>query len=307
MNDPKNNRRALRLGAGLAILMTACGATPEPVTPLSAAVIAHRGASGYLPEHTLEAYSVAYEMGADFIEPDLVMCRDGHLICSHDLTVTKRSNAALLYPDMADEEGKVRIRDLFLAELRAIEVTDEKGQGSYRYATLKELLDLAQLLSTRAGEKVGLIPELKAPEWHRGEGLPMEAELMARLMEGGYTRRGDPVIIQCFDRDSLRRMSTEHSCVFPLVLCLGGEPLADDLTWAAEFCEGVAPHRAAIEDPETGAKTDLVERAHGLGLAVFPYTFLDEEEVMRRYLHEYGVQGLFTNFPDKGVAARDTP
>jgi len=287
--------------------MAACGATPEPVTQSNAAVIAHRGASGYVPEHTLEAYSVAYEMGADFIEPDLVMCRDGHLVCSHDLTVTKNSNAAFLYPDLADEEGNVRIRDLFLAELRNIEVTDGRGQGSYRYATLKELIDLVQLLSSRTGDKVGLIPELKAPEWHRGEGLPMEAELMARLMEGGYILRSDPVIIQCFDRNSLRRMSTEQGCAFPLVLCLGREPLADDLTWAAEFCEGVAPHRAAIEDPETGAKTDFIERAHALGLAVFPYTFLDEEEVMRRYLHEYGVEGVFTNFPDKGVAARDTP
>ncbi len=307
MSEHKDSRRAHGLCAGLALLATACGSTPEAVTPLNAAVIAHRGASGYAPEHTLEAYSIGYEMGADFLEPDLVMCRDGHLICSHDLTVTKNSNAAFLYPDLADEEGNVRIRDLFLTELRNIEVTDEEGEGSYRYATLAELLDLAQLLSARTGEKLGLIPELKAPEWHRSEGLPMEAELMNRLAVGGYALRSDPVIIQCFDRNSLRRMTTEHGCTFPLVLCLGKESAADDLVWAAEFCEGVAPPRAAIEDPETGARTGLIKRAHELGLSVFPYTFLDEEEAMRRYFHEYGVQGVFTNFPDKGVAARDKP
>ena len=307
MSTSKNNRRVRPFCAGLVALTAACGATPEAATPLNAAVIAHRGASGYAPEHTLEAYSLGYEMGADFLEPDLVMCRDGHLICSHDLTVTKSSNASLLYPDLANEKGDIRIKDLALTELQRIEVTGEGAEGSYRYATLVELLDLARLLSARTGEKVGLIPELKSPEWHRGEGLPMEAALMTRLAEGGYALRSDPVIIQCFERNSLRRMSTEHGCAFPLVLCLGKEATADDLIWAAEFCEGVAPPRAAIEDPETGAKTDLIERAHELGLAVFPYTFLDEEEVMRRYLHEYGVQGVFTNFPDKGVAARDNP
>jgi len=270
-------------------------------------VIAHRGASGYAPEHTLEAYSIGHEQRADFLEPDLVMCRDGYLVCSHDLTVTKNSNAASLYPDLVDEEGNIKIRDLLLAQLQSVEVTDEEGRGSYRYATFKEFLDLAQLISVRPGEKVGVIPELKSPAWHRSEGLPMEAKLMARLAEGGYTRRSDPVILQCFDRDSLRRMSTEHGCPFPLVLCIGGDSTVDDLHWAAEFCEGIAPPRAAIEDPETGARTDLIERAHALGLAVFPYTFLDEEEEMRRYFYEYGVEGVFTNFPDKGVAARDKP
>ena len=293
--------------AGLALLAASCGTAPEPVAPLSAAVIAHRGASGYLPEHTLEAYTVAWEMDADFLEPDLVMCRDGHLICSHDLTITERSNAAFLFPDLADKEGKVWIKDLFLAELRRVEVTDAEGEGSYRYATLEELLGLVQLLSARTGEKVGLIPELKAPAWHRSSGLPMEGALMEALAKAGYLSRSDPVVIQCFDRDSLQRMRAEHGCTFPLVLCLRREPLEDDLSWAAEHCDGVAPHRKSIEDPEAGVRTDLITRAHELGLSVFPYTFGDEEEVMRRFFHEYGVEGVFTDYPDKGVAARARP
>ncbi|MCH2107303.1 MAG: hypothetical protein MK291_11755 [Planctomycetes bacterium] len=299
--------RAWRAGAGLALLVASCGTTPAPATPSNAVVIAHRGASGYLPEHTLEAYTVAWEMDADFLEPDLVMCRDGHLICSHDLTMTERSNAALLYPDLADSDGKVWIKDLFLAELRMVEVTNEEGEGSYRYATLEELLGLVQLLSARTGEKVGLIPELKAPAWHRSIGLPMEGALMEALARGGYLSRGDPVVIQCFDRDSLQRMRAEHGCTFPLVLCLRREPLGDDLGWAAEHCEGVAPHRKSIEDPETGVKTELITRAHELGLSVFPYTFGDEQEAMRRFIYQYGVEGVFTDYPDKGVAARGRP
>ena len=304
-DNPKD--RARRTCAGLALLVAGCGATPEPVTSSNAAVIAHRGASGYLPEHTLEAYTVGFEMGADFLEPDLVMSRDGHLVCSHDLTVTSRSNAAFLYPDLVDAEGEVWIKDLFLAELRKIEVTDEDGEGSYRYATFTELLDLTELLGARKGEKVGLIPELKAPAWHRERGLPMEGALIEELAKAGYLSRGDPVIVQCFDRDSLQRMRSEHGCSFPLVLCLRKQPKEDDLEWAAENCEGVAPHRASIEDPLTGATTDLLARARELGLSVFPYTFKDEVAAMRRFLHVHRVEGIFTDFPDKGVAARDKP
>ena len=127
------------------------------------------------------------------------------------------------------------------------------------------------------------------------------------LAKAGYLSRSDPVVIQCFDRDSLQRMRAEHGCTFPLVLCLRREPLEDDLSWAAEHCEGVAPHRKSIEDPEAGVRTDLITRAHELGLSVFPYTFGDEEEVMRRFFHEYGVEGVFTDYPDKGVAARARP
>jgi glycerophosphoryl diester phosphodiesterase len=285
--------------------MAACGSTGEALDNTNAVVIAHRGASGYLPQHTLEAYTLAFEMGADFLEPDLVMCRDGHLVCSHDLVVTEHCNAAFLFPDLVREGGEVAISDLFLADLRRIEITDAAGGGSYSYATFAEFLRLTQLFEARTGEKVGIIPELKAPEQHRKAGLPMEAELMMRLAEAGYGRRSDPVILQCFERSCLRRLRVECACPFPLVLCIGADTIDDDLQWAAEFCDGIAPPRAAIEDPETGVVSGLVERAHGLGLSVFPYTFLDEEEAMRRFLHEYRVEGLFTNFPDIGVAARD--
>ena len=299
--------RARRLLIALFVLTTACGSTVESLDRSNAVIIAHRGASGHAPEHTLEAYSIGHAMGADFIEPDLVMCRDGYLVCSHDLTVRKGSNAAFLYPDLVNDDGDVRIRDLFLAELRKVNFTDGAGAGSYRYASFTEFLDLMDLLGQRTGEKVGIIPELKAPAWHRSEGLAMEAELMTRLAEAGYGAISDPIIIQCFDKESLRRLRLENQCPFPQVLCLGKDSTEEDLAWAAEFCDGIAPPRAAIEDVETGAVSELVEKAHALGLAVFPYTFNNEEEAMRRYLYEYGVEGVFTNYPDKGVAARAKP
>lgn len=295
-----------RRGLGIALLVfaSACGSTGESVERSNAVVIAHRGASGHAPEHTLEAYSIGHAMGADFIEPDLVMCRDGYLICSHDLTVRKESNAAYLYPDLVDAAGEVKIRDLFFAELRKVNFPDAAGEGSYRYASFVEFLDLMVLLGQRTGKKVGIIPELKAPAWHRSEGLPMEAELITRLAEAGYGALSDPVIVQCFDRESLRRLRVEHQCPFPQVLCLGKGFTEVDLAWAAEFCDGVAPHRASIEDLQTGEASGLVEKAHALGLAVFPYTFENEEAAMRRYFYEHGVEGVFTNFPDAGVAAR---
>lgn len=297
----------MRAQFALIVLAAACGSTSESVDRSNAVVIAHRGASGHAPEHTLEAYSIGHEMGADFIEPDLVMCRDGYLVCSHDLTVRRESNVAFLYPDLVNDEGAVRIRDLFLAELRKVNFTDDAGEGSYRYASFTEFLDLMVLLGQRTGRKIGIIPELKAAAWHRSEGLPMEAELITRLAQAGYGALSDPVIIQCFEKDSLRRLRVEHQCPFPQVLCLSKSSTEEDLAWAAEFCDGIAPPRAAIEDVETGAVSALVDKAHALGLAVFPYTFNDEEEAMRRYLYEYGVEGVFTNYPDKGVAARAKP
>ena len=298
---------ARRLNIALLVITSACSSTREGLESTDAVVIAHRGASGHAPEHTLEAYSMGHAMGADFIEPDLVMCRDGYLICSHDLTVRKESNAASLYPDLVNGAGEVMIRDLFYAELKKVNFSDEAGEGSYRYASFVEFLDLMVLLGQRTGKKVGVIPELKAPAWHRSEGLPMEAELMARLAEAGYGALSDPVIIQCFDKESLRRLKVEHESPFPQVLCLRKNSTGDDLAWAAEFCDGVAPHRSSVEDSQTGEASGLVESAHALGLAVFPYTFEDEEAAMRRYFYEYGVEGVFTNFPDAGVAARARP
>ena len=296
--------RARCLSVTLLALLTACASTSESDERAVGVIIAHRGASGYAPEHTLEAYSLAHAMGADFIEPDLVMCRDGHLICSHDRTVRTESNAAFLYPDLVNAKGEVYIRDLFLADLRMVNFADEAGEGSYRYATFVEFLDLMKLLELRTGERTGIIPELKAPEWHRSSGLPMEAEFVTQLARAGYGALSDPVIVQCFERESLRRLRVELDSPFAQVLCLGKESTGDDLAWAAKFCDGIAPPRAAIEDVETGVVSELIESAQALGLAVFPYTFEDEEAAMRRYLHEYGVEGVFTNFPDKGVAAR---
>ena len=296
--------RARCLGVALLALLTACASTSESDERVVGVIIAHRGASGHAPEHTLEAYSMGHAMGADFIEPDLVMSKDGHLICSHDTTVRKSSNVSTLYPKLVNQRGQVWLRDLSLEELSKVTFTDEAGEGSYRYVSFKEFLDLMALLELRDGEKIGIIPELKAPAWHRSIGLPMEKELVERLAEAGYQARTDSVIIQCFEKDTFRRLRVDHLCPFPQVLCLGKESIEEDLVWAAEFCDGVAPHRATVEDKETGAVSELVKKAHALGLAVFPYTFGDEEEVMRRYLHEYGVEGVFTDFPDAGVAAR---
>ena len=291
----------------LLILLSACSSTGEELEQPGPVIIAHRGASGYLPEHTLKAYALGHAMGADLIEPDLVMSGDGHLVCSHDRTLRRTSNAAALYPHLANESGEVRFCDLTLAEIGRVEFPGKGGEGSYRYVTFAEFLDLMKRLGRSTGQQVGIIPELKAPGWHRSLGLPMEAELLDRLVEAGYGELGAPVIIQCFEKESLRRLRVEHGSPFRQVLCLGKDSTGEDLDWAARFCDGIAPSRAGVEDAETGAVSDLVARAHALGLAVYPYTFKDEQEAMARFLHEHRVEGLFTDFPDKGAAARDGP
>ncbi len=301
---PLDPRAPQAWSAVLLALLAACSSTrPQP----SSVIIAHRGASGYLPDHTLKAYALGHAMGADLIEPDLVMSKDGHLVCSHDRTLRRSSNAAALFPHLVGESGDVRFCDLTLAEIGSVEFPDREGEGSYRYVSFAEFLGLMERLGRSSGQQVGITPELKAPGWHRKQGLPMEAELLDRLVEAGYGEADAPVIIQCFEKGSLRRLRVELGSPFRQVLCLGKDCTGEDLAWAARFCEGVAPPLTAIEDAETGEVSDLVARAHALGLEVYPYTFQDEPEAMARYLHEYRVEGLFTDYPDRGVLARDTP
>ena len=150
--------------------------TNEAVTSPSKIVIAHRGASGYLPEHTLPAYALAHGMGADFIEPDLVLTRDGHLICLHDIYLQETTNAEQLFPDRARDDGRWYAADFTLDEIRRLQAEERldsrfpKGASRFAVPAFTEMIELVQGLNGRTGRAVGIYPELKAPAWHRAEG-----------------------------------------------------------------------------------------------------------------------------------------
>jgi glycerophosphoryl diester phosphodiesterase len=195
-------------------------------------VIAHRGASGYLPEHTLEGYALAIEQGADYIEPDLVMTRDGVLVARHENEIGGTTDVAA-HPEFAARHTRKVIdgvpvegwftEDFTLAELRTLRARERiphlrpsnaRHDGRYLVPTLAEIIALAQAEDARraaaAGggpfRRIGLYPETKHPSWFRGLGLPMEALLVRTLHDAGYSGREAPVFLQSFEMANLREL-----------------------------------------------------------------------------------------------------
>jgi glycerophosphoryl diester phosphodiesterase len=184
-------------------------------------VIGHRGASGYLPEHTLEAYKLAIEQGADFIEPDLVMTKDGYLIARHEPMLGGTTNVGDL-PEFASRKRTMKVdgidtTDWFAADftiteirqLRARQAAAERDQshnGKFLIPTLQEVIALARAESARTGRTIGIYPETKHSAWHAAVGLPLEPSLVGSLNAVGWTTKDAPVIIQSFEVANLKAL-----------------------------------------------------------------------------------------------------
>ena len=189
-------------------------------------VIGHRGASGYLPEHTLESYALAIELGADYIEPDLVATKDGHLIARHEPNMIKTTNVKDL-PQFADRKRKMVVdgvaeegffaSDFTLAEIgqiRAIQAFGERDQGfngRYRIPTFDDVIKLAKRKSAEEGRTIGVYPETKHPTFHQNLGLSLEDRLLAVLQRHGWNHRGAPVFIQSFEQANLKSLRGKTS------------------------------------------------------------------------------------------------
>jgi glycerophosphoryl diester phosphodiesterase len=156
-------------------------------------VIAHRGASGYLPEHTLEAKALAYGMGADYLEQDVVATRDDELVVIHDIFLDRVSNVAEKFPDRKRDDGRFYARDFDLAEIRTLRAWERRGddgitavfpkrfptgQGAFQIPTLREEIKLVQGLNKSTGRSVGMYVEIKRPAWHKGEGVDISPILL---------------------------------------------------------------------------------------------------------------------------------
>lgn len=183
-------------------------------------VTGHRGASGYLPEHTLEAYALAIEQGADFIEPDLVATKDGHLIARHEPNIGATTDVAVKFPgrERTREVDGAPIMDFFAADftlkeiktLRARQTMAERPQqfnGTFSIPTFDEVLALARQAGRERGRPVGVYPETKHPTFHEQIGLPLERRLVAALRRAGLNHRRAPVYIQSFEQANLRYLN----------------------------------------------------------------------------------------------------
>jgi glycerophosphoryl diester phosphodiesterase len=310
-------RRAAALGSALALglaLVTALHSVPPASPPAGRLVIGHRGACGYLPEHTLASYALAHGQGADYIEPDLVRTRDGAFICLHDIYLEPTTDVAAVFPDRARADGRFYAADFTLEEVRRLRVQERLDRRFPRDAatrfsvpTFEEMIELVAGLNRTTGRRAGIYPELKQPAFHRAEGLPMEEPFLAILRRHGIGGPdAPPIFVQCFEPEPLRELRRLGSDL-PQVFLLDDDaaPRLTDagLDEIAAFADGIGPAKVLIARDRT-----LVERAHRRGLTVHTWTFRADdvgtgfatfEDELGAFYGTYGVDGLFTDFPDR--------
>jgi glycerophosphoryl diester phosphodiesterase len=351
----------------------------QPSRPL---IVGHRGATGYLPEHTLASYELAILRGADYIEPDLVSTKDGHLIARHEVNITETTDVAMHAEfacrlttktvDGSQEKGWFA-DDFTLAEIRTLRAKQrlafrpQEFNTFYRIPTFDEVIELAQAWSDRLGRVIGVYPETKHSTYRQSVNLPLEKKLLQALERHGWNRRNAPVFIQSFEVANLKALhaltrvrlvqlvdafdvALDGSIIpiqpYDFVVSGDSRTFADLVTPAglaeiATNADAVSPWKryivsvAGVDNDHDGEADDvngdkvvddsdkrvlpptsLVQDAHDAGLLVHTWTFRNErqylgseygENPLKEYLQFFclGIDGLFSDFPDTAVSARD--
>jgi len=312
---------------------------PQPI------VIAHRGASGYLPEHSVGAKILAHGYGADYLEQDVILSRDDVPLVFHDLNLEELTDVASRYPGRHRDDGHWYAIDFTLAELKTLllheRVDPRSGQPRWpgRFAergvpfaivTLDEELDLIRGLNRATGRTAGIYTEVKSPAWHREQGKDSTRVVIDTLARHGYTRRDQPVYLQCFDDVECRRIRNELRCELKLIQLIGENEwleaatdydalrTAAGLAQIARYADGVGPSIDRIVTWQAGGDSPrlstLVADAHDAGLAVHPFTLRADDlprgagtiDAVHAALFDLaGVDGVFTDFPDRTRAYLD--
>ncbi|MFW0765138.1 glycerophosphodiester phosphodiesterase [Trabulsiella odontotermitis] len=217
----KFTRNSLTIG-----LLLAGAVSSFTAVAAEAIVIAHRGASGYLPEHTLPAKAMAYAQGADYLEQDLVMTKDNRLVVLHDHYLDRVTDVAERFPDRARKDGRYYAIDFTLDEIKSLKFTEgfdlvngkkvqvfpgrfPMGKSDFRVHTFEEEIEFVQGLNHSTGKNIGIYPEIKAPWFHHQEGKDIAATTLDVLKKYGYTSKNDKVYLQSFDADELKRIKNE--------------------------------------------------------------------------------------------------
>jgi glycerophosphoryl diester phosphodiesterase len=287
-------------------------ATPAVARLPRAVVVGHRGACAYRPEHTTASYELAIDMGADLIEPDLVVSRDGVLIARHENELSRSTDVAER-PEFADRRTTRRVgrkrktgwfaEDFTLAELRSLRAVERMPElrplntaydGQFGVLTLEEVVELARRRSTPQ-RQVRVLAELKKPSWSAQRGQPMTELVAAELRRLDATAPDGTVVLQSFDAGALRRLRADLGDGGPRMLQLVDVAPTDDalltnagLRAVSTYAQGIAPSRDRILlRDDAGALTgvsDLVARAHHAGLFVVPWTLAAENAFLPRHL-----------------------
>jgi glycerophosphoryl diester phosphodiesterase len=297
------------------------------------AIIAHRGACGYLPEHTLPAVELAHTFDADYIEQDVVLTSDGVPIVLHDVTLELTTNVATLFPERHRDDGLFYAIDFTLEEIKALnahERTDSLGnpvfperhsgtEAEFKVPTLAEEIETVDRLNKSSGKRTGVYIELKRPEFHEQEGVDIYQAVIDVLTTFDRLGENAETVIQCFDPETLKRFAHEGIFKGPLVQLVLTESIANwrgdfeamhttsGLKEVAAYAHGIGPDVNLLEN-ESGGSSEMVVAAKKLGLFLHPYTLRADSESIpgvnfealhKKLFIDLEVDGAFTDFADQ--------
>lgn len=284
--------------------------------------IAHRGACGYLPEHTLPAKALAYGQNPDFIEQDVVLSKDMVPIVIHDIHLDTVTDVAKKFPQRKRDDQRYYAADFTLAEIKTLNVHERidlktgaavfpgrfpVGRSVFRIPTLAEEIELIQGLNKSCGRNIGIYPEIKEPAWHRENNMDISAIVLKTLADYGYDKRESNCFLQCFDQNELKRIKTELKSELRLIQLLEGECNLDEV---ASYAVGIGPWIGQIiSGKDADGKpimTELVKEAKARNLLVHPYTFRVDapvhdfapDQLLKILFNSAHVDGIFSDFPD---------
>jgi glycerophosphoryl diester phosphodiesterase len=290
-------------------------------------LIAHRGASAYRPEHTLEAYQLAIDLGCDYIEPDLVSTRDGVLIARHENNITETTNVADIAEFASRKATKIIdgetitgwfTEDFTLSEIKSMRCKERipemrpgntQYDGQFQMATFAEIIELAKRNTIEKGKIIGVYPETKHPSYFRSIGLPLEDRLLAQLSLSGWNHSLAPVFIQSFEVSNLQMLRSKtnikliqlvddgDSKPFDFVAHSDSRKYADIITMqglkhVASYCDGIGAPKSLIRGQD-GIPSDLVKNCHDVGLMVHVWTFRPENNYLPPHLQTGGGPGEY--------------
>jgi glycerophosphoryl diester phosphodiesterase len=329
-------RRALIIVPVFALISIPSFSSHQQQSPV---VIAHRGASGYLPEHSLPATAMAYAFGVDYIEPDVVLTKDNQAIVLHDIHLDTTTDVNAKFPKRKRKDGRYYAIDFTLKEIKTLSLHERvsrvtgkavfpkrfPAKGSYfRVPTLIEQIEMIQGLNKSTGKLVGIYPEIKHPDFHNSANKDITHIVWSILKRYGYTKKGAKIFIQCFDPEPLKRLRTEFQCSVPLIQLIGANSWkesktdykrmrsAQGLADIKKYADGIGAWLGHVVAKKDGAAapTGLIAKAHKEGLKVHVYTARADQipaplntinDLFQLLFIEAKADGVFTDHGDLAV------